>query len=77
MSLIVKKALGMGDVKMFFVIGLLYGLENTYTILLVSMLIMAIVSVILLITKKATKKSAVPMAPFVAVGLLINIILGV
>ena len=67
----------MGDVKMFFVIGLLYGLENTYTILLVSMLIMAIVSVILLITKKATKKSAVPMAPFVAVGLLINIILGV
>lgn len=76
-SLIVKKALGMGDVKMFFVIGLLYGLENTYTILLVSMLIMAIVSVILLITKKATKKSAVPMAPFVAVGLLMNIILGV
>lgn len=75
-ALIVKSALGMGDVKMFFVIGLLYGLSNTYSIMLFSILIMAIVSIALLIAKKVTRKTAVPMAPFVAFGFLINVLMG-
>lgn len=75
-ALIVKSALGMGDVKMFFVIGLLYGLSNTYSIMLFSILVMAVVSIALLIAKKVTRKTAVPMAPFVAFGFLINVLLG-
>ena len=75
-ALIVKSALGMGDVKMFFVIGLLYGLTNTYSIMFFSILIMAIISIVLLITKKVTRKTAVPMAPFVAFGFLINVLIG-
>ena len=75
-ALVVKSALGMGDVKMFFVLGLLYGLTDTYSILLFSMVLMAVVSLVLLIAKKVTTKTAVPMAPFVAAGFLLSIIAG-
>ena len=71
-----KSALGMGDVKMFTAIGLLYGLSNTYTIILMSIIIMAVVSVILLALKKVTRKTAVPMAPFVAIGFFICMLMG-
>ena len=76
-ALIVKSALGMGDVKMFFVIGLLYGMTNTYSILLFSVLVMAVISIILLIAKKVTRKTAIPMAPFVAFGFLLNVLMGI
>lgn len=75
-AIIVKSALGMGDVKMFFVLGLLYGLTDTYGILLFSVIIMGIVSVALLIAKKVTTKTAIPMAPFVVFGFLLSILAG-
>ena len=75
-SLISKSALGMGDVKMFTVLGLLYGLTDTYSVLLFSVVIMAVVSIVLLLAKKATRKTAIPMAPFVAIGFLLCILAG-
>lgn len=75
-AIITKGALGMGDVKMFFVMGLLYGFSNTYVILFFSILVMAIISIVLLAMKKVTRKTAVPMAPFVAIGFLISVLMG-
>lgn len=75
-SLIAKSALGMGDVKMFFVVGLLYGLNDTYSILLFTIFIMAIFSIILLLSKKATRKTSLPMAPFTVVGFIVSILAG-
>ena len=75
-ALIVKSALGMGDVKMFFVLGLLYGLMDAYGILMFSVIAMGIVSIILLIAKKVTMKSTIPMAPFVILGFLLSIFAG-
>lgn len=75
-ALAVKTALGMGDAKMFFVIGLIYGLNNTYSILLISLFIMAIISIVLLVLKRVNRKTAVPMAPFVLVGFAVCIFLG-
>lgn len=75
-ALIAKTALGMGDAKMFLVIGLIYGLNNTYAILLISLLIMAVISIILLVLKKVNRKSTVPMAPFVLIGFILCIFLG-
>ena len=75
-ALIVKSALGMGDVKMFFVLGLLYGLMDAYGILIFSVIAMGIVSVVLLIAKKVTTKSTIPMAPFVIFGFFLSIIAG-
>ena len=76
LALILKTALGMGDAKMFLVLGLLYGLNDTYTVMLLSMVIMSVVSLVLLALKKVTPKTAVPMAPFVAVGFLLSILAG-
>jgi len=76
-ALLSGSALGMGDVKLFTVLGLLYGLNDTYSILLFSIVIMAVVSIALLIARKVTRKTAVPMAPFVAVGFLLSILAGI
>ncbi len=75
-SLIAKSALGMGDAKMFFVLGLMYGLSDTYSMLLFSMLPMALWCVGLLVMKKATAKTSVPMAPFVVIGFTLSILAG-
>lgn len=75
-ALISKSALGMGDVKMFFVLGLLYGVMDTYALLLFSMIIMAVISLILLACKKVTTKTKIPMAPFVTIGFLLSIAAG-
>ncbi len=76
-ALISKSALGMGDVKMLTVLGLLFGLADTYTILLMSIIIMAVVSIILMIMKKADRKTSIPMAPFVTVGFLLCVLIGI
>lgn len=75
-ALIVKSALGMGDVKLFFVLGLLYGLTDTYGILLFSVIAMGLVSITLLIAKKVTRKSTIPMAPFVVIGFFLSLLAG-
>lgn len=75
-ALIAKSALGMGDVKLFLVLGLLYGLTDAYGILLFSVIAMGIVSIILLIAKKVNRKSKIPMAPFVIIGFLLSILAG-
>lgn len=76
LAVIMKSALGMGDVKMFFVLGLLYGLTDTYGILLFSVIAMGVVSIALLIAKKVTTKSTIPMAPFVVFGFFLSILAG-
>lgn len=75
-SLLVREALGMGDVKMVFVLGLFMGLMNTFAIILLSMIIMSITAVVLLVMKKANRKTAIPMAPFIFFGLTLNLLLG-
>ena len=75
-ALIVKSALGMGDVKLFFVLGLLYGLMDAYGILIFSVIAMGVVSIALLVAKKVTTKSTIPMAPFVILGFFLSILAG-
>ena len=75
-AVIAKSALGMGDVKLFAVLGLYYGLFGTYAILLVSVITMALVSLVLLLLKKVTVKTKLPMAPFTIVGVLFYILSG-
>ena len=76
LALILKSSLGMGDVKLFFVLGLLYGVSDAYAILLFSIIIMALISLVLLAIKKVTVKTAIPMAPFVVLGFILCILAG-
>lgn len=69
-SLIIKNAIGMGDVKLLIVTGLFLGIEEIFNTVMTSLILFAIVSVVLLIRKKITRKDALPYGPFLALSML-------
>lgn len=73
--LISRKGVGMGDVKMFIVIGAFVGSTEILATLFYTILISVIGGVMLLITKKAGLKDSVPMAPFACAGIALEYLL--
>ena len=71
--LISRSSIGMGDVKLFGLIGVCSGAICTYSTLLISLILNTIVSVILLILKKKGKKDSIPFAPAICVGYIASI----
>lgn len=76
-AVITKGGIGFGDVKLFGVIGLMAGSGGVFAILFLSLLFSSIVSVILILLRKKTLKSSVPMAPFIYAGFAAAVILGI
>ena len=77
--LISRKGVGMGDVKMFLVIGFFVGSNQIIPSMFYTFLFSAIFGIFLLITKKATTKDSLPMAPFALLGVLaeyVSLVLG-
>ena len=68
-----KEAMGLGDVKLMGALGLYFGLANIVIISLVSFLIGAILSIILLVTKIKKSDEYIPFGPFIVIGTLITI----
>ena len=68
-----KEAMGLGDVKLMGALGLYFGLTNIIIIALLSFLIGAILSIILLITKIKKTDEYIPFGPFIVLGTLIVI----
>ena len=68
-----KEAMGFGDVKLMGALGLYFGLSNIIAITLVSFLIGAVLSVILLITKIKKMDEYIPFGPFIVLGTFISI----
>lgn len=77
LAVILKSGLGMGDVKMFAMLGLLYGLGDTYSLLICTMIPMAVFALVLLARKKVDRKASLPMAPFTVLAFLIGILGGI
>ena len=69
-----KNGVGIGDIRMFALIGLFLGLYGLVNIMFYSMFMAAITGIVLLISKKAARKTQLAMAPFVFIGLNIYII---
>ena len=74
-ALIVKNSIGGGDMKLFVVMGLLLGLQGTWGAIFLSLIVSFIVAVILLITRKKSRKDAIPFGPALAVGTYLSIFL--
>lgn len=74
--IVARNSIGMGDIKMFSVIGLIYGFSSTFSIMIVALFVMMIVGIMLLIRKKVDKKAALPMAPFAAIGMFVGFLFG-
>ncbi len=75
LSLITKGAIGMGDAKVFFFIGLFLGLPASISVFIFSILISGIISALLLIFRVVNRKTAIPFAPFIFISTLLIIIM--
>ena len=67
-----KEAMGFGDVKLMGALGLFFGLSNIIVITLMSFLIGAILSIILLLTKIKKTSEYIPFEPFIVIGAFVS-----
>lgn len=67
-----KEAMGFGDVKLMGALGLYFGLSNIIIITLVSFLIGAILSIVLLVTKIKKSDEYIPFGPFIVIATFIS-----
>ena len=68
-----KEAMGFGDVKLMGALGLFFGLSNIIIITLLSFLIGAILSIVLLVSKIKKSNEYIPFGPFIVIGTFISI----
>ena len=68
-----KEAMGFGDVKLMASLGLFFGLSNIIIITLLSFLIGAILSIVLLVIKIKKSDEYIPFGPFIVLGSFISI----
>lgn len=68
-----KEAMGFGDVKLMCGLGLLFGFTNIIIVTLLSFLLGAIISIILLVLRKKNKNEYIPFGPFIILATLIVI----
>lgn len=76
-SALSRGGLGLGDVKVMTALGFLLGFYTTLYTLIFSCFASTGAAVLLLLTKKKTMKDAIPMGPFLYVGYVIVLLLGV
>lgn len=69
-----KEAMGFGDVKFMTALGLYFGLANTILITLVSFLLGAIISIVLLVTKVKKTNEYIPFGPFIVISCFIMMV---
>lgn len=72
-----KETMGFGDVKLIGAIGLFMGPENIIAISILSFILGAIVSIVLLITKKKQTSEYIAFAPFIVIATLIVVFIPV
>ncbi len=67
-----KEAMGFGDVKLMGALGLFFGQYNIIAVTLVSFLIGAILSIILLVSKIKKSDEYIPFGPFIVIAAFIS-----
>jgi leader peptidase (prepilin peptidase)/N-methyltransferase len=70
------RAMGLGDVKLAALIGLMLGLASGIAALIIAFIIGAVVSLAIVLVRKKKLKDAVPFGPFLTLGVLSVIFLG-
>ena len=68
-----KEAMGFGDVKLMAALGLFFGWMNIILVSVMSFLFAAIVSIVILISRKKKSNEYIPFGPFIVVASLLPI----
>lgn len=71
-----KKGMGLGDIKLFGVIGWYVGPMTAFAMLLLALCIAAVCSVAALLAKRIDRKAEIPFVPFVFAGMVFGALLG-
>ena len=71
--LLSRKGLGGGDVKFMAAAGLYLGFAGTVPVILYGTVLAAVVGLVLILLKKINRKDAMPLAPFLFIGIMITI----
>ena len=74
--LIARNSIGMGDVKLFIMMGLLQGVNGLFSSVFYSLIISFFVACWLLITKRKNRKDGMSFGPSVLIGTTISIMFG-
>ena len=74
-SLIVKNGIGFGDMKLFIVMGLMLGLDGIWGAIFLALIVSFFFAMFVLITKKKTRKDAIPFGPALVIGTYLSICL--
>lgn len=74
---VTKGGFGMGDVKLLSSLGLMVGISSTLTTILFGMIVAAVVGILMILLKRKTRKDTIPFGPFIFVGFIISVTLGV
>lgn len=69
---VITKGFGFGDVKYLFTVGLILGVKQGITALVIGFLLGGIVSLILLLLKKVTMKDFIAFGPYLVMGALLS-----
>ncbi len=70
------KILGGGDVKLGFALGFLLGWPDTLMALILAFILGGITGLALMISRKKTMKDFLPLAPFLAIGVVLTVFFG-
>ncbi len=71
-----KESMGGGDIKLAALIGLILGIRDTFFSLFTAFFIATMISIFLLKIKRSKLDSQIPFAPFLAIGVVINLFYG-
>jgi len=72
-AILSKGALGGGDIKLFFVVGLALGIRGVFTTFMLAIFFGAIYGIILMIIG-FSKRKAIPFGPFIGIGSIISLL---
>ena len=71
-----RGGMGLGDVKLAFVLGVWLGLEQSLLCLLLAFILGGVVGVLLLLTGLKTRKDAIPFGPYLCVSGWVSFLCG-
>ena len=74
--IIYRRGMGMGDVKLGALMGLMIGYPVIVIALLMSVISGGLISIVLLVTKIKSRQDPIPFAPFMAASALVTIVWG-
>lgn len=75
-ALLSKGGMGGGDVKMAALIGFATGLPLVFVALFLAIVLGGVVALILLVSKKMTRKEGIPFGPFLSIGTIATFLFG-